>query len=142
VSYSDGVRAPEIVVSGEAGPEALATGRLEPDVQRVCNEWLSTPGWQLVACTAKFISVRIAAGGADGSPAPSVSSVAAVLKRWHDIGAAKISTRPPSFVEWTEAGVNSPLPVLYEKARRSKKLAQAASKRVVPTTKRGGGGAG
>lgn len=109
-----------------------ARGELESWVKDACDVWLvedtMTPMTDYhQPCTPPYLAKEIAS--TQGMREPSVGAIDAVLKRWVVLGFAVIAAKPTRFTEYTIEGIKSGLEGCKDKAKRSKRMASAASAR-------------
>ena len=102
-----------------------ARGELESWVKDACDVWIVEQ--ENVFCTPAYLAEEI--GRKEGIKPPSVGAISAVFERWVKMDFAVIEKKPTRFTGYTEQGVKLGLDGCKEKARRTKKFAQAAENR-------------
>ncbi len=112
------------------GPTATgraARGELESWVKDQCDIWIVEA--EDFPCTPQYLSEEI--GRTQGIKPPSVGAISAVFERWVKMGFATIDKKPTRFTAYTQQGIELGLDGCKDKARRGKKLTQAASARTL-----------
>ena len=106
-----------------------AAGELESWVRKQTDIWLveSLENDVWYQCTPTYLAEQIAE--AEGIKPPSVGAISAVFDRWVKIGFAECAKKPTRFLKYTEQGVRLGLEGCKEKAKRSRKLQEAAAGR-------------
>jgi hypothetical protein len=104
-----------------------ARGELEAWVKKQCDIWIVEA--EDFPCTPQYLSDEI--GRDEGIKPPSVGAISAVFERWIKMGFATIEKKPTRFIGYTPQGIQLGLEGCKDKAKRGKRLAQAASARTL-----------
>lgn len=104
-----------------------ARGELEAWVKEQCDIWIVEA--EDFPCTPQYLSDEI--GRVKGIKPPSVGAISAVFERWIKIGFANVYKKPTRFTGYTKQGIELGLEGCKDKAKRGKRLAQAASARTL-----------
>lgn len=108
-------------------------GELEYDVLTICNEFVNgVYDWPM--CTPKLVSEAI--GKMHAVEPPSTGAVNAVWDRWEKLGFAEQAKKPNHFLKFSSDSSVVALDAAKKRAKRDKKQAATAAKRVTIRPKR------